>query len=127
MRGKGAKNGAAEWLRRLVPLDLDIDSRQSPNSTTVGRRRDGRLPVGDEPGARVATGLGYDAQLRNRVVGGGPDAVEAAIELMERHDPCSLGEAMALVLRGAEPLPRDPQIVAAAWDRYFHIRSMSWD
>ena len=69
----------------------------------------------------------YEERLRIRVVRGGPDAVEAALALMERHDPASFEQALGLALHGAELPPQGREVVAEAWDRYFHIRSMSWE
>lgn len=69
----------------------------------------------------------YDALLRVRAMRGGPDAVEAALAMMERHDPISLEQALDLVLEGNEPSPPCRKVVAEAWDLYFHIRSMPWD
>lgn len=69
----------------------------------------------------------YDDRLRASVMRGGRDAVEAAIALMERHDPDSLEEALKLVPGSADLSPRRQEVLAEAWDRYFHIRNMSWD
>lgn len=69
----------------------------------------------------------YDERLRLRIMHGGPDAVEAAVALMERQDPDSLEQALNIVPNGAELSPGCQEVVAEAWDRYFHIRSMSWD
>jgi hypothetical protein len=69
----------------------------------------------------------YDERLRIRVVRGGPDAIKAAVALMERHDPVSFEEALELVAYSAELPPGCQKAVAEAWDRYFHIRNMSWD
>ena len=69
----------------------------------------------------------YEERLRLRVVRGGPDAVEAAVAMMERHDPASLEQAQDLAHAGTEPQSDGRDAVAEAWDRYFHIRSMSWD
>lgn len=57
----------------------------------------------------------------------GRDAVEAAVALMERQDPDSLEQALSPVPNGAELSPGCREVVAEAWDRYFHIRSMPWD
>ncbi len=69
----------------------------------------------------------YDEQLRFRVMRCGPDAVTAAVTLMERQDPSSLEQALNIVPKGDETPPRCQQVVEEAWNRYFHIRSMSWD
>ena len=58
---------------------------------------------------------------------GGRDAVEAAIALMERHDPDSLEEALGLVPGSADLLPGRQNALAEAWDRCIHIKNMSWD
>ncbi len=55
------------------------------------------------------------------------DAVEAAVTLMERHDPNTLEQALDLVPSVTTSPPRCREVVTEAWDRYFHIRSMPWD
>lgn len=78
----------------------------------------------------VATGSGhatYDERLRMRILRSGPDAIEAAVALMERHDPDSFDEALELIPSGASLPPRCHEALMEAWDRYFHISSMSWD
>lgn len=67
----------------------------------------------------------YDDRLRASVMRGRRDAVEAAIALMERHEPDSLEEALGLVPGSAAPGRQN--VLIEAWDRYFHIRNMSWD
>lgn len=69
----------------------------------------------------------YDDRLQIRILRCGPDAVEAAVALMERHDPGSLEEALELVPNSADLPPRCQRALVEAWDRYFHISSMSWD
>lgn len=69
----------------------------------------------------------YDERLRIRILRCGPDAVEAAVALMERHDPDSFGEALALVPDSSDLPSRCQKALAEAWDRYFHISGMSWD
>lgn len=69
----------------------------------------------------------YEDRLRASVLRGGRDAVEAAIALMERHDPDSLEEALGLVSGSADLSPGRQKVLLEAWDRYFHIRNMSWD
>jgi len=69
----------------------------------------------------------YDDRLRVRAMCGGPGAVEAALVMMERHDPISLEQALELVLEEGESSPRCRKVVAEAWDLYFHIKSMPWD
>ena len=76
---------------------------------------------------QAESGESYEERMRIRVGGGGPDAVEAALALMERHDPASFEQALGLALHGAERAPQGREVVAEAWDLYFHIRSMSWE
>lgn len=71
--------------------------------------------------------LSCDERLRARVLDEDRGAVEAALALMERHDPRSLPQAMRLVSDGPPPSPACFETVAEAWDRYFHMRSMPWD
>jgi hypothetical protein len=68
-----------------------------------------------------------DERLRIRVICGGPDALDAAIALMERRDPSSLEQALGLVPNSGELSPRCREVMAEAWDRYFHMKSMPWD
>ncbi|MBK5220249.1 MAG: hypothetical protein JJE35_10765 [Thermoleophilia bacterium] len=77
---------------------------------------------------RTGRGATYDERLRDRLSRCGPDAVEAAIALMERYDPGSIEEARKLSSSRCSELSSDSQeVVAEAWNRYFHIRTMSWD
>jgi hypothetical protein len=77
---------------------------------------------------RTATGqITYEERMRARITGGGPDALEAAIALMEQRDPCSLEEAMRIFPAGDECSPACRDVLMDAWDCYFHIRGMSWD
>ncbi|HEY2054644.1 MAG TPA: hypothetical protein VGH14_11980 [Solirubrobacterales bacterium] len=46
---------------------------------------------------------------------------------MERHEPGSLPQALDLLGEASPITPSRFEIVAEAWDRYFHIRSMPWD
>ena len=48
---------------------------------------------------------GDEERLRIRVARGGPDASEAALARMERHDPESFGPALGLAVRGTELSP----------------------
>lgn len=75
----------------------------------------------------------YDERLRSRVMRCGPDAVEAAVALMERQDPDSLEQALNIVPKNDENSPRCQEVVEDAWDRYFHtqehvvgLSSMRW-
>ncbi|MGD9734026.1 MAG: hypothetical protein AB7V58_00205 [Solirubrobacterales bacterium] len=69
----------------------------------------------------------YEERLRFRVLCCGPDAVEASIAMMERYDPESLEEACSVLLGDGELPPGCHEVVIDAWDRYFHMRDMSWD
>jgi hypothetical protein len=77
---------------------------------------------------RSKRGKTYDDRLRDRLSRGGPDAVEAAIALMERYDPRSIEEARELSSdRPSELSSESQEAVREAWGRYFHIRTMSWE
>jgi hypothetical protein len=76
---------------------------------------------------QAEAGMSYEERLRIRVVRGGPDAVKAALALMERHDPASFEQALGLAVHGIEVPPHSREVVAEAWDRYFHIKNMSWE
>jgi hypothetical protein len=82
-----------------------------PRQTAIGSARQGT----------------YDEQLHAAVLVGGADALEAAVTLMERHDPTSLQQARELVGAEAELSPAAREVLGEAWDRYFHMKSMSWD
>jgi len=69
----------------------------------------------------------YDERLRARVRGGEPDAIQAALVLMERHDPGSLKQSLELIQADGEVSRPCFDAVAEAWDHYFHMRGMSWD
>lgn len=56
-----------------------------------------------------------------------PEAVQAALSLMERHDPKSLQEALWLIDEGRSISPPVFEDVAEAWDSYFHMRAMPRD
>jgi NADH dehydrogenase FAD-containing subunit len=75
----------------------------------------------------MKTATTYEQRLLLRIDGGGSDGVDAAVALMERHDPDSLEAALTLVDAEAELGPDRQKTVITAWDRYFHIRAMSWD
>lgn len=75
----------------------------------------------------LAVAIACDERLRARILESGPGALEAALTLMERHDPHSLRQALRLVGGGPLLTPASFEIVAEAWDRYFHIRNMPWD
>ena len=68
-----------------------------------------------------------DQRLRARILAGEPGALEAALTLMERHDPRTLRQALALAGDETSVTAASFEVVAEAWDRYFHIRSMPWD
>lgn len=80
-----------------------------------------------EPIADPVRPAACDELLQSRIVNCEPEALEAALALMERHDPKSLQQALWLVDDGREISAPSFEIVAEAWDRYFHIRSMPWD
>lgn len=83
----------------------------------------------DPPGSppRASSTSTGDLDLRLRVINGKPDAVAAALALMERHEPRSLPQALDLIGDPTAITPARFEIVAEAWDRYFHISSMPWD
>ena len=67
-----------------------------------------------------------DMRLSHRLAAGDANAVTAAIELFERHDPEDLDEAIALVAAfGVAPEGVVDEIVDA-WDHYRLIRDMPW-
>jgi hypothetical protein len=69
----------------------------------------------------------YEERLRVRIQRCGPDAVEAVVALMERHDPASFEDALELMPDRVGLRPHCQRALTEAWDRYFHISGMSWD
>jgi len=69
----------------------------------------------------------YEGRLCARILRGGPDAADAAVALMERHDPASFEDALELIPNRANLTPHCQRALTEAWDRYFHISGMSWD
>lgn len=101
----------------------DLELRIRSNDKT--QARNGHL---DSERTRTGPGETYDERLRGRLSRGGPDAVEAAIALMERYDPGSIEDARELSSdRPSELSSESQKVVTEAWDRYFHIRTMSWE
>jgi hypothetical protein len=80
-----------------------------------------------EPLAGAVRPAACDELLQARILECEPDALETALALMERYDPESLREALWLVDEGRSISPPCFEIVAEAWDRYFHIRNLPWD
>lgn len=68
-----------------------------------------------------------DARLRFRLLDRDDEALSAAMDLLERHDPASLDQALALLADGPPVTPPTFEVLAQAWDRYFHIRNLPWD
>ena len=68
-----------------------------------------------------------DQRLRSTVLAGESGAIDAALTLMERHDPRTLREALRLAGDETSLNAASFEVVAEAWDRYFHMRHMSWD
>jgi hypothetical protein len=68
-----------------------------------------------------------DERLRAAVLAVEPNAVDAALALMERYDPETLREAVLLAGDATSLNAANFDVVAEAWDRYFHMRHMSWD
>ncbi len=68
----------------------------------------------------------YDDRLYAQFMRGGSGSVEAVLTLMERNDPLTFEQARAMI---PDPnlSPERLETIKAAWDRYFHMRSMSWD
>ncbi len=90
------------------------------------------MPVGgtrqpNRPPAASLRAAACDEILQRRILDVGADAEEAALALMERHDPKSVREALWLVDEGRALSAPVFDVVADAWDRYFHLRSMPWD
>lgn len=61
------------------------------------------------------------------MLAGEPGALDAALTLMERNDPRTLRQALAVAGDETSLNAASFEVVAEAWDRYFHIRHMSWD
>lgn len=85
------------------------------------------MTTSDPLAGAVRPAVASDELLQARILNREPDALEAALSLMERYDPESLRQALWLVDEGRSISPSCFEIVAEAWDRYFHIRNMPWD
>ena len=66
----------------------------------------------------------YDERLAKRVADGEPRPRRAALELFERNDPRSLGDAIALVWPDGQAPAERFGALARAWDLYRHVRDM---
>jgi len=75
----------------------------------------------------IAITASCDERLRFRLLDSEADALEAAQDLIERHDPGSLLQALALLAEGPPVTPPTFELLAQAWERHFHIRHLPWD
>lgn len=66
----------------------------------------------------------YDERLAKRVADGEPRPRRAALELFERNDPRTLGEAIELVWPDGKAPAERLGPLARAWDLYRHVRDM---
>lgn len=66
----------------------------------------------------------YDERLAKRVADGEPRPRRAALELFERNDPRTLGDAIALVWPDGKAPAERVGALAQAWDLYRHVRDM---
>jgi hypothetical protein len=95
----------------------------------------GHRPLHEPPGnpAKGLVGVAtrsphtYEARLAEKVTDGGPGAVEAALELLERHEPATLLEAVKLVCGDGPCAGFAFDAIADAWGTYHVVRNMPWD
>jgi hypothetical protein len=66
----------------------------------------------------------YDERLAKRVADGESRPRQAALELFERNDPRTLGEAIALVWPDGKVPAERFGALARAWDLYWHVRDI---
>jgi hypothetical protein len=102
---------AALWLIDAQLGDRPL-RRQPLEARAEGRAE--RLPTHTE-------------RLARRVNGGGSDAVEAALELLERSEPATFSEAVRLVSADGMPAGAAFDAIADAWETYHLVRNMPWD
>jgi hypothetical protein len=69
----------------------------------------------------------YEQRLSWRVRVCAEDAATCALTLLERQDPATLGDAVALVCPDGRPTSEAFDTIAEAWERYRHMRDMAWD
>jgi hypothetical protein len=69
----------------------------------------------------------HEKRLAARVADGEPNAADAALELLERTNPQTLDDAVALVWPDRKVPPERFDAVAQAWDFYRHVRDMPRD
>jgi hypothetical protein len=69
----------------------------------------------------------YDARLARSVLDGGPNAVTAAMTLLEYSDPPTLTAAVALLADHGAVTEDAFNCVADAWETYRHVKHQSWD
>jgi hypothetical protein len=69
----------------------------------------------------------YDARLARSVLEGGPNALTAAMTLLEYGDPPTLTAAVALLAEHGTVTEDAFNCVADAWETYRHVKHQSWD
>ncbi len=78
-------------------------------------------------GAAIPCSERYEARLARCVLAGGPDAVAAAMALLEHGDPPTLDAAVALLTTAGGITEDAFDRLADAWETYRHVRHLSWD
>ena len=83
----------------------------------------GHRPLHNPPGESAR----YEERLAEKVTDGGPGAVEAALELLERRQPATFLEAVKLVCGDGPCAAAAFDAIADAWGTYHVVRDMPWD
>lgn len=77
--------------------------------------------------ARAAVSDRYRAQLARTILGGGSNADETTMMLLEYCEPTSLEAAVALLLDQGTVTAAAFDRVADAWETYRHLKDVTWD
>ena len=77
--------------------------------------------------ARAAVSERHRAQLARTILGGGSNADEATMMLLEYCEPTSLEAAVALLVDQGTVTGAAFDCVADAWETYRHLKDVTWD
>jgi hypothetical protein len=75
-----------------------------------------------QPKSSTAGLEGHSGRLAQRVLSGGPGASEAAMMLLERCEPKSVGDALALLTKPTPAAGDAQECVTEAWESYRYRR-----
>lgn len=77
--------------------------------------------------ARAAISEQHRTQLARSILGGGSNADEATMMLLEYCEPTSLEAAVALLVDQGAVTGAAFDRVADAWETYRHLKDVTWD